>query len=224
MFANYRTTSLQLTINRYCDELLHHCALMSIRSDQSKSDSEVSTTVISDETSEIAAARNGDEEAFRRIIERYQSTLADQLRRFSPNPAVVEDLVHDTFVEAFLSLSSFIGKSPFEHWLRKLAVRSGYRYWKKKAREQKLKVKLHDEPSAFPQCSENPTSAIDASEQLHAMMSKLAPRDRLVLTLLYWDNRSVAEAAELAGWTQSMVKVQAFRARNRLKKLLEENS
>jgi RNA polymerase sigma-70 factor (ECF subfamily) len=197
---------------------------MSIGSDKTESDSVVSSTSALAESSDIAAARTGDEEAFRRIVERYQSTLANQLRRFSPNPSVVEDLVHDTFVEAFLSLSSFKGKSPFEHWLRKLAVRSGYRYWKKNAREQKLKEKLHDEPATLSGCSEDPASAVDANEQLHAMMSKLTPRDRLVLTLLYWDDRSVAEAAELAGWTQSMVKVQAYRARNRLKKLLEENS
>lgn len=196
---------------------------MSLRSDKTESDSVVSSTSTSAETSDIAAARNGDEEAFRRIVERYQSTLANQLRRFSPNASVVEDLVHDTFVEAFLSLASFKGKSPLEHWLRKIAVRSGYRYWKRNAREQKLKEELHNEPAVLPAYSEDPASAIDASEQLHAMMSKLAPRDRLVLTLLYWDDRSVAEAAELAGWTQSMVKVQAYRARNRLKKLLEEN-
>lgn len=196
---------------------------MSVRSEKTESDSVVSSTRTLAETSDIAAARNGDEEAFRRIVERYQSTLANQLRRFSPNASVVEDLVHDTFVEAFLSLASFKGKSPLEHWLRKIAVRSGYRYWKRNAREQKLKEELHNEPAVLPAYSEDPASAIDASEQLHAMMSKLAPRDRLVLTLLYWDDRSVAEAAELAGWTQSMVKVQAYRARNRLKKLLEEN-
>lgn len=221
MFATYRVTAPQLDIHRYCDAWLERCVLMSMQSDKPNA---VSKSLTSVEASDIAAARNGDEEAFRRIVERYQSTLAKQLRRFSPNPAVIEDLVHDTFVEAFLSLSSFKGKSPFEHWLRKLAVRSGYRHWKKNAREQKLKERLHDEPSTWPACSEGPSSAIDASEQLHAMMSKLAPRDRLVLTLLYWDDLSVAEAAELAGWTQSMVKVQAYRARNRLKKLLEENS
>lgn len=221
MFATYRATLQPRDTPRCWNEWLQRCVLVLMQSREAQAEG---TSISSVEASDIAAARSGDEEAFRRIVERYQSALANQLRRFSPNPAVVEDLVHDTFVEAFLSLSSFKGKSPFEHWLRKLAVRSGYRYWKKNAREQRLREQLHDEQSSLPACSEDPASAIEASEQLHAMMSKLAPRDRLVLTLLYWDERSVAEAAELAGWTQSMVKVQAYRARNRLKKLLEENS
>ena len=220
MFVTYRPSIQQLDIHRYCNEWLQRCVLVLMQSHERQAESASLSSV---DAIDIAAARIGDQEAFRRIVERYQSTLAEQLRRFSPNPAVVEDLVHDTFVEAYLSLSSFKGKSPLEHWLRKLAVRVGYRYWKKNARDQKLKERLYDEPSFSPSFSEDPASFIDASEQLHAMMSKLAPRDRLVLTLLYWDDRSVAEAAELAGWTQSMVKVQAYRARNRLKRLLEEN-
>jgi DNA-directed RNA polymerase specialized sigma24 family protein len=42
-----------------------------------------------------------------------------------------------------------------------------------------------------------------------------------VLTLIYLDGCSVAEAAEQAGWSQTMTKVQAHRARKKLKKLLE---
>ena len=220
MFATYRATPQPLDLRRYWNEWVKRCLLVFMQSHKLQAESHALTSA---DASDIVAARNGSEEAFRRIVERYQSTLAEQLRRFSPNPSVVEDLVHDTFVEAFLSLASFKSKSPFEHWLRKLAVRTGYRYWKQNAREIKFKEKLYDELSSLPSVSADPSNAVDASEQLHAIMSKLAPRDRLVLTLLYWDDRSVAEVAELAGWSQSMVKVQAYRARNRLKKLLEEN-
>jgi RNA polymerase sigma-70 factor (ECF subfamily) len=55
-------------------------------------------------------------------------------------------------------------------------------------------------------------------------LEKLSPRDRLVITLLHLEERSVAEAAEHTGWSQTMVKVQAFRARARLKKLLQQRA
>ncbi len=58
-------------------------------------------------------------------------------------------------------------------------------------------------------------------EEVAVALEQLAPRDRLVLTLLYLESRSVAEAADLAGWSETMVKVQAHRARKRLRKLLE---
>ena len=61
-----------------------------------------------------------------------------------------------------------------------------------------------------------------AGAAVHAALAKLAPHDRLVLTLFYLEGCAVAEIARLTGWSQTMVKVQAFRARNRLKKLLAE--
>ena len=220
MFATYRATSRKFDINRLFDGWLDRCALMSVKREDEEREKR---TIATEEAADVTAARNGDEYAFQRIVQRYQSTLADQMRRFSRDRNVVEDLVHDAFVEAFLSLPSFRGKSPIEHWLRKIAVRMGYRYWKRNAREEKQQERARHAFVSAPKCFEDPTNAIDAHEQLHAMLSKLAPRDRLVLTLLYWNDCSIAEAAELAGWTKAMVKVQAHRARKRLKKLLEEN-
>lgn len=171
--------------------------------------------------STVDAARSGDENAFRQLLEHYQPTISKQMRRFSRDPDLVETLVHDVFVEAFMSLESFTGRSPFEHWLRKVAVRVGYRHWKTEARDKRRLAQLRDTHKLAPQFFEAPTAAIDAHEQLHTVLALLGPRDRLVLTLLYWDGLSVAEAAQLAGWTQTMVKVQAHRARRRLKNLLE---
>ena len=174
------------------------------------------------ERARINAARSGDHDAFRQLLNQYQPTISTQMRRFSRDRAVVENLVHDVFVEAFMGLASFRGKSPFEHWLRKLAVRVGYRYWKTEARDKRHLARLREAHDEKPEFSQPPADAVDAHEQLHIMLAKLGPRDRLVLTLLYWDGCSVGEAAQLAGWTQAMVKVQAHRARKKLKRLLEE--
>jgi len=46
----------------------------------------------------------------------------------------------------------------------------------------------------------------------------------LVLTLLYVDGCTMAEAADLAGWTLIGAKVRAYRARNRLKKLIAKGT
>jgi RNA polymerase sigma-70 factor (ECF subfamily) len=59
----------------------------------------------------------------------------------------------------------------------------------------------------------------DEAAMLHALLEQLPPRDRLVLTLLHIEERSVAETAQMVGWSQVMVKVQAFRARKKLRDL-----
>lgn len=175
------------------------------------------------DTALIKAACGGDENAFRQIVEKYQVTIGAQMKRFSRDQDVKENLVHDVFVEAFMSLGSYKAKSPFEHWLRKIAVRVGYRFWQTEARDKRRREKLREDYGTRTAATEPPHDAHEANEELHVMLSKLAPRDRLVLTLLYWDGHSVAEAAKLAGWTPALVKVQAYRARKRLKKLLEES-
>ncbi|MEZ6045932.1 MAG: sigma-70 family RNA polymerase sigma factor [Planctomycetaceae bacterium] len=70
--------------------------------------------------------------------------------------------------------------------------------------------------------TDQPKSAEEAGNLLHAMLEQLPPRDRMILTLIYWEEHTVEEAAEVTGWSQSLVKVQAFRARKKLKQLLQE--
>jgi len=175
-----------------------------------------------DERNEVRAAVNGDGQAFARLIDRYQQQVAAQMWKFSRDPATHEELVQETFVEVYRSLGSFRFQSPIIFWIRKIGTRVGYRYWKKKDR-LKQQVSLSDITlEQIHDTAENHQSATEAGDTLQLVLSKLPPRDRLVLTLIYWENCSVAEAAQLTGWTQSLVKVQAHRARKKLKKMLED--
>lgn len=172
---------------------------------------------------DVAFALNGDHEAFARLVGTHQAAIANQMRRFSRDAGAVEELVHEVFVEAFVSLKSYRSRAPFLHWLRKIAVRKGYRFWTRKKKEQSQAVTLTTVVEELARLG--PTlkpSPSEASQMLGELLEHLPPRDRLVLTLLYWDGHTVAEAAELAGWSQTMVKVQAYRARKRLRRLIEE--
>lgn len=182
------------------------------------------TSACSEDIGAIDATLHGDPSAYQLIVSKYQAEIAQQMQRFSRQPLVIEELVHDVFVEAFLSLKSYRSTAPLLHWLRKIAVRVGYRFWSKRSRERKTVISLAEINEGIESLgSKAETSSIVASELLGDLLSVLGPRDRLVLTLIYWDGCSVAEAAELAGWTQTMVKVQAYRARKRLKRLFEES-
>ena len=168
---------------------------------------------------DVTRARKGDGEAYRRIVLRHQQSLATRMRRFARGAADVEELVHETFVQAYLSLHTYSERAPFEHWLQSIATRVGYAYWKRRARAKKF---AHLEESNEIAAVAAPPSPEDASTILHAVLEKLSPRDRLIITLIHLEERTVTEAAEHTGWSQTMVKVQAFRARGRLKKLLQQ--
>lgn len=173
------------------------------------------------DAADIAASLRGDGDAFARIVRRYQGEIAITLWRFVRERAVCEELVHDVFVEAYLSLGTYRAEAPLLHWLRRIATRVGYRHWKQAARERALpRVPLEeDRIGDIPDSTARDPEA--AAEDLQAILSRLPPRDRLVLVLLYLEDCSVQEAAQRTGWSKTMVKVQAFRARRKLRKLLE---
>lgn len=179
----------------------------------------------SDDMEDIRLAGQGDGEAYRRLIERHQDHVARILWRFSRDRRVHEELVQDVFVESYLSLSHYRGTAPFEHWLTRIATRVGYRYWKEKARLRRTEpLDLQEWDKAAEEDDVADAMEPDrAAELLHRVFEQLAPRDRLVLTLRYLEQCDVVETSRRTGWTKTMVKVQTMRARNRLRKLLEQS-
>ena len=59
---------------------------------------------------DVKAAAGGDGEAYRRIIDRYQDTIARRMVRFTRDPRMIEELVHDVFVEAYFGLGGYRGR------------------------------------------------------------------------------------------------------------------
>jgi RNA polymerase sigma-70 factor (ECF subfamily) len=54
------------------------------------------------------------------------------------------------------------------------------------------------------------------------MLANLSAPDRLVISLLHLEGRSVEEVRQVTGWSIPLVKVRAFRARRKMKKHLEQ--
>ena len=170
---------------------------------------------------DIRRCLNGDEEAYARIIERYESKIAAQMWRFTREHGVLEELVQEVFVEAYTSLANYKGKAPFLHWLRRIATRVGYRYWKIKTRDKDRRDTLAAHREEWLSRGK-PESPSEAGEFVYLLLDKLPPQERMILTLLYFEQWDTAEIAEHMGWTRSLVKVRAFRARKKLKAFLEE--
>jgi len=179
----------------------------------------------SGDTDDIEQTRQGDPDAYQRLIERHQEHVGRILWRFSRDRGVHEELVQDVFVEAYLSLGTYRGKAPFEHWLTRIATRVGYRYWKEKARQRRFEpfsVEEWDQVAGDEDLLET-LEPDQAAALLHGLLEQLPPRDRLVLTLRYLEECDVVETARRTGWSKTMVKVQALRARNKLRKRIEQS-
>ncbi|MBN2309342.1 MAG: sigma-70 family RNA polymerase sigma factor, partial [Candidatus Hydrogenedentes bacterium] len=111
--------------------------------------------------------------------------------------------------------------APFLHWIRRIATRVGYRYWRQKARRQDLQdaVESHYRTGLVSPEDQTPS---EAAESLFHLLEQLDPKDRLVLTLFYFEQCDTREIAERVGWSHTLVRVRMHRARQRLRTLLEQ--
>ena len=205
---------LQALISEIADRL------MEVSKDTSSTEASFSPVSIAD-AEDIGLSLNGDGNAYKHIIERYQEHISKIMWRFSRNQRTHEELVQDVFVQAYLSLSSFKSKSPLANWLARIATRVGYTYWKQnKSKHKGERFSLEDwDKIADASVDSDPS---EAAELLHRLLNKLSVRDRLVITLRYLEQCSIEETAQRTGWSETMVKVQSFRAKNKLRKLFQK--
>lgn len=191
-------------------------------------------TLRDDEAFARAAVRrvlDGDIESFAAIVNAHQRLIAADLSRRLP-PQDVQEVAQDTFVRAFRALPSYRGEAPLRIWLLRIARHAAMDFWRKRYRRRDQSFSdldesalLHVETSQQDHLARQQAdrdAQETAREWLGAALRRLSPDDRAVITLVELEERSMAEAARQLGCGLSAVKVRAFRARRRLKTLLED--
>lgn len=173
-----------------------------------------------EDLADINAVLDGDEEAYARLVERHSVAIGKQMRNFSRDPSVQEELSQDVFVDAYLSLGKFRGDAPFRHWLARIATFVGYKYWKRRDKGKK-EISL-SEAQDFVEAKSDSKDPSAAADLLYDLLATLHPEDRLILTLMYIEKCSQDEIADRMGGTRVMVAVKIYRAKQKLKKLGEK--
>ena len=159
----------------------------------------------------------GDNNACTALFKRYERRIAHLMWRFTRNRNVQAELVQEVFVQAYLSLRRYKpGTVPFEHWLVTIATRVGYQFWRSQARRGKTQPIEGLHIPASRQIDQ--IEPAEAAEALHKLLALLPAADRLVLTLMYFEESSIEEIARRSGWNKAIVKMRAYRARRRLRK------
>ena len=172
----------------------------------------------------VRATLAGDDSAFSEIMRRHKGRVIGTCSRFARDPHQLDDLCQEVFLRAWRRLRTFRGDAPFEHWLARLTVTACYDFLRREKRHRGH-VELDD--SLFELRDTGIDAAIAAGrarELLDWAMCKLSAEEKLVLTLLEIEERTVREIAALTGWSEGNVKVRAFRARARLREIIERSN
>ena len=174
----------------------------------------------------------GDINAYEYLLTKYKSYVMQIVARHLPHQ-FVEETAHDVFVRAYQALPGINSRIAFKPWLSTIAVRTCHDFWRKRYRARELPISSlsenHQEWLKQVIATDSAQVLIEkgrqqeARELLKRALAKLPPDDRMVLELIYFEERSGRETAKLLGLSIANVKIRAFRARNRLKKLLGED-
>jgi RNA polymerase sigma-70 factor, ECF subfamily len=177
----------------------------------------------------VAAARQDDETAARDLVRRLYPLVAKLVRSHRPRRTAEEDLCQMIFIKVFQKLDQFSGKVPLEHWVSRIAINTCLnQIQSEKVRPEFRHADLSDEEVAVVHNLAattdelGPDRSYAARDLVERLLTLLKPAERLVIDLLYLQQRSVAEISGLTGWGASLVKVRAFRARKKMKEQLEK--
>ena len=169
----------------------------------------------------VRSAVGGDGRAFTHLVTRYKNRVFRLAGRFTRSEHQLDDLSQEIFLKVYENLGQFRGDAPFEHWLSRIAVRTCYDALRRQ-RHDKQNVPLDDLPfEPRDRRIDDRRSAADARSVVMWGVGQLKAEERLVITLMELEEKSVKEVAGLTGWTEVNVKVRAWRARKALKRILE---
>jgi RNA polymerase sigma-70 factor (ECF subfamily) len=173
--------------------------------------------------------RERDQAAARALVDHLYPLVIRIVRAHLPRRVAEEDLAQDIFLKMFTRLEQYKGAVPFPHWVSRIAVTTCIDQLRAQKRRPEFRWADLSENEAgvldAVMTNENDVEAGDAlaaRELVHKLLAQLKPDDRMVIQLLDLEQKTIAEISGLTGWSQSLVKVRAFRARRKLQKLFKE--
>lgn len=172
----------------------------------------------------------GDEFAFEQIFDRHKRMVAAVAARYFRRPEQIEEIIQLSFSKTYVELARFRGlhELSLASWIARIATNACFDTLRSEKRKpEDLCCDLTDREiesitavvSTQTHDAENQLLRRDLAEKL---LSRVAADDRALLQMLYVEEMSVAEVADVTGWSQSKVKIRAWRSRNTLRRMLRK--
>ncbi len=174
----------------------------------------------------ISLAKDGHENAFRRLYEDHREMVYRLAYRYTKTQQDAEDIMQETFIKAFKKIKDFSYQNcaSFSTWLGRICINCSIDYLRKcKRRKMDQMISLTEMPMEPESNSSSPDEAVHA-EQIHHLIQKsiqaLSPKQRIIFDLRYSQHRNIKEIAEYMNSSESSIKTHLFRLVSRLREQL----
>jgi RNA polymerase sigma factor (sigma-70 family) len=177
----------------------------------------------------LVRIRAGDQSAARQLVDHLYPQVIRIVRARRPRRIAEEDLAQDVFLKMFSRLDQYQGQVPLAHWVSRIAVTTCIDALRAQQRRPELRWADLSETEADTldavltrDDATDTADALAAHELVYKLLDQLAAADRMVLQMLDLEQKTLLEIRELTGWSISLIKVRAFRARRKLQKLFQQ--
>jgi RNA polymerase sigma-70 factor (ECF subfamily) len=182
----------------------------------------------------VALAKQGEEEAYRELIRRYERPVFSLIFRMVRNRELAEDLSQETFVKVLNAIQSYRPEFKFSSWVFKIANNAAIDHIRKRELDTlSLEGSPHaDTPELIEatalQISERAESQLEEVENrelggaIERAIERLRPEYRACILLRHVEGRTYEEIAEILDLPLGTVKTYIHRARNELRVLLKD--
>ena len=180
-----------------------------------------------DEEALVARLRSGDQSAFAEVVDAYRDRLLTVIARVAGPGADAEDLAQEAFLKAFAAIDRFAGNSALYTWLYRIAVNTARDWLDWKRRRPSVSLSGEDGPIAEPvvEPGSGPSERLERRETVvavHRALGRLPEPFRTTLVLREMEGRSYEDIARLLRVSIGTVESRIFRARVKLRALLQE--
>jgi len=177
----------------------------------------------------IKKALAGNEAAYRLLLRRHKDAIHRMIVRIVHNREEAQDLVQETFMKAFGSLSTYKCQYRFTTWLYRIAANSCIDYLRKRrlvsiSLDQPLETKDGQVTIEVADWTYNPEKDLTARQKsvsIDAAIDSLPKKYREVILYRHKQDKSYEEIAQILNIPVGTVKARIFRARELLKKKLK---
>jgi RNA polymerase sigma-70 factor (ECF subfamily) len=179
----------------------------------------------------VGRCRNGDERAFEELVHKYQQTVFNLVYHNIGYRNDVEDIAQKIFSKVYFSLPKFDTKRPFFPWLYRIAINQCYDELRRSRRRRvhtftELSLEETESIEKLINQHEAPPEPAEDRRELHAllhkMMAELPDQQRTAVILRDLELVPYEKMAEIMKCTEQAARLKVFRARMRLRDLMEK--
>ena len=177
-----------------------------------------------DEKYYISRIQNGHTEDFSVLVDSYSRPLYSLIVQIVDCPEDAEEVLQDVFLKAFRSLNRYKGECKLSTWLYRIAYNAAISAIRKKKQEFLYidENTINNVPDERVEDMLSPSDGEERVVRLSQAINRLNGEEKALITLFYYEEKSMEEIGEVLKLSLSNVKVKLHRTRKKIYVLMNE--